>query len=116
MARARGKSLKALVVAHRRDHRGAFDGELRERVMAYAEQRWLEGATTREVADELGMSVATVSYWRSRRREAGLQRVQLVSERPWATEERRFRLFGPSGTILEDVTLSEVAELWRKLS
>lgn len=116
MAKDSGKNLKALVAADRRDRRGAFDVVLRERLIAYTERRRLEGATTREVAEELGMSVATVSYWRSRRAEPALQRVQIVSEHPAAAEEPRFRLLGPCGTMLENVTLGEVAELWRKLS
>lgn len=114
MARASKTSLKALVVANRRDRKGPFDEALREKLMAYAEQRWREGATTREVADELGMSQATVAYWRARR-DPELRPVQVAAEAE-LNVERRFRLSGPCGTTLEGLTLSDVAELWRKLS
>lgn len=114
MARGRKTNLKALVEADRGEGKGRFDDTLRERLLSYAEQRWREGATTREVADELGMSQATVAYWRARR-SPELRPVQVVAEHT-LEPEKRFRLSGPCGTALEDVTLGEVAELWRKLS
>lgn len=114
MAKANTTKLRALVVAHRRNTKGPFDKHLREKLLACAEQRWREGATTRQVAEELGMSEATVAYWRSRRGST-LQPVQILADEA-AEPERRFRLLGPCGTVLEGVTLSEVAELWRRLA
>lgn len=105
------------MVRRDRDERvGPFEPELRERLIAYAQRRWAEGATMQDVADELGVSGHTVSYWRAQRRGApALRRVQIISERPLAPE-RRVTLRGPAGTAVDGLSLDEVAELWRKLA
>ena len=116
MANDTSKELRALVRRDRDERVGPFDPELRERLIAYAKRRWAEGATMQDVADELGVSGHTVSYWRAQRREMpALRRVQIISERPLDVE-RRVTLRGPAGTAIDGLSFDEVAELWMKLA
>lgn len=116
MANDTSKELRALVRRDRDERVGPFDPDLRERLIAYAKRRWSEGATMQDVADELGVSGHTVSYWRAQRREVpALRRVQVISERP-VDGERRVTVRGPAGTSIDDLSLDEVAALWRRLA
>ncbi len=106
--------LKALVVRARQEKQGPFPETLRQRLMRYATERWRSGVSVKAVANELGISGATLSYWRARTTGAGaekLRRVKVVEQ-----HERRHTLFGPAGTQIGGLSLDEVAELFRKLT
>jgi transposase-like protein len=106
--------LKALVVQARQEKLGPFPETLRQRLLRYASERWQAGVSVKAVAEELGISVATLAYWRARAtavQEPKLRPVKVV-EKP----ERGHVAFGPCGTSVRDLSLDEVAELFRKLS
>jgi hypothetical protein len=105
--------LKALVVRARQEKLGKFPETLRQRLFRYAVERWRAGVSVKAVAAELGMSVATLAYWRAQ--SAGgtqkMRRVKVVERL-----DRRHTVVGPSGTHIGGLSLDEVAELIRKLS
>jgi hypothetical protein len=106
--------LKALVVRARQEKLGKFPETLRQRLFRYAVERWRAGVSVKAVADELGMSGATLAYWRAQSTAGRTQKIRPVKvvER----FERRHTVAGPSGTQVGGLSLDEVAELFRKLS
>lgn len=106
--------LKALVVRARQEKLGKFPETLRARLFRYAVERWRAGVSVKAVADELGMSGATLSYWRAQAVAGNTQKMRPVKivERL----ERRHTVAGPSGTQVGGLSLDEVAELFRKLA
>ena len=108
--------LRRQIRATRADgQRGPFPRELRHRLQAYLRRRWDQGESLRDLAAELGLSDHTVQYWRSRWRQptqqGALKVVEVISEEPSG-----LTLHGPHGTRVENLTLSEVTDLWRRLS
>src|SRR4051794_39303540 len=101
--------LKALVVRARQEKQGKFPETLRQRLMRYAVERWRAGVPVKAVADELGVSGATLSYWRAHAVAAGSRRMRPV--RVVERLERRHTVAGPSGTQVNGLSLDEVAEL-----
>ena len=119
MSKKEVEELRSLVLSERRGERGPFSSGLRARLHAFLKAKLREGESLKEVGAELGLSKATVHYWRSRWSEeaqgaAKLRRVKVVSEKP--VSGRRVTLHGPAGTRIEDLDLDDVAALWRKLS
>jgi hypothetical protein len=107
--------LKALVMQARQEKLGPFPETLRHRLLRYAIERWRAGVPMKSVSDEVGVSVATLSYWRAKTAVPSGQKirpVKLVEQQPTRTHTA----FGPCGTRIEDLSLDEIAELFRKLS
>jgi hypothetical protein len=109
---------RRLIASDRQERKGPFDPELRVPLEAYLRRRWQAGASTQQLSEELGINHHTVLFWRSRwgaRNGAKLQlrRVEVIAERPLAD---KVTLHGPAGTRIENLSLDEVTELWRKLS
>ena len=72
--------LKRLLARARGNKRGRYPRKLREEVVAYASKRRIERASRDVVAAELGMSVATLSYWCAPARAGGtLEPVTIVA-------------------------------------
>jgi hypothetical protein len=104
---------KVMVVRSGRGGRGRYPAALRKQLLERARKRWSEGASMRVVAEELGVSVHTLSYWRAvegtSKKSAKVRRVEIV-DRP----ARTIVAAGPHGLRLQ-LTLDEVVELLRKL-
>ena len=113
------EELKALVLSDRKERRGPFSKQVRERVQGYLKEKWRSGVSLKHVGQELGLSDHTVQYWRARWSERGeerakLRRVEVAFEK--ASAERTLTVHGPAGTRVDGLSLDEVAALWRKLS
>jgi len=108
--------LRALVLRARQEKQGPFPETLRQRLIRYAVERWKTGVSVRTVAAELGVSGHTLSYWKAQATgfSAKVRPVKVI-EKPVA-RARAYTLSGPGGTRLDDVSLDEIAELFRKLS
>jgi hypothetical protein len=107
--------LKALVVRARQEKQGPFPETLRQRVLRYALERWRAGVPVKTVAEEIGVSGATLSYWRSQvtaGRHEKLRPVKVVERAP----HRAYTVRGPCGTHVDGLSLDEIAELFRKLT
>ena len=119
MSKKEIEELRSLVLSERRGERGPFSIALRARLHAFLKAKLREGESLKEVGAELGLSKATVHYWKSRWSEenkdtAKLRRVKVVSER--TSPGMKVTMHGPAGTRIEDLGLDDVAALWRKLS
>ena len=113
------EELRALVRSDRRARKGPFSPGLRQRLNVFLKRRWQAGESLKVLAAQLGLSDHTVQFWRSHwgeRSERGVQlrRVEVIAARPIA--EGRFTMHGPAGTRMDELTLDDAAELWRKLS
>ena len=119
MSKKEIEELRSLVLGERRGERGPFSSGLRARLQTFLKAKLREGESLKRVGEELGLSKATVHYWKSRWSEpsespAKLRCVKVVSEKP--VHGRKVTILGPAGTRVEDLSLDDVAALWRKLS
>jgi transposase len=106
-----GEAKTAVVVRRRRTTR--YSAAKRAQLMEAAKRRWSEGASIRAVADELGVSAHTLSYWRAVEgigKKPKVRRVEIVK----AESPRSVVAVGPHGLRMQ-LTLDEMAELLRKL-
>ena len=73
------EELKRLVAGRGSRH---YSPELKARVIAYAERRYNEGASAKNVSDELGVNVHTLGFWRERKANAKalLRPVRVIDE------------------------------------
>ncbi len=106
--------LKALVLRAREEKQGRFPEPLRQRLMRYAVGRWKAGVSMRTVATEIGVSGHTLSYWKAQATGPGKRKIKPVR----VIEEVRSGhvVSGPCDTRIENLSLDEIAELFRKLS
>lgn len=72
--------LKKKLAAARAARRGSYPSALRAKVVAYAAERRAQRVSRDKVAAELGMSVATLSYWCAPERKASLAAVTVIAE------------------------------------
>ena len=81
--------------------------------MQYAQERFRQGVSVRDVAKELGVRDQTVAWWRKRLRTAaqGFERVQVVSD-----QREGVTVTGPGGIRIAGLEMAEVVELLRRLS
>lgn len=112
------EQLRAMVLSERSERKGPFSKALRERLNAFLNERYRAGESLKKVGDQLGLSKATVQYWRARwgervEKKAKLRRVKVVTEKPATTKV--VTLHGPAGTRVDGLNLDEVAAVWRKL-
>lgn len=112
------EELRALVRSDRRTRKGPFSIETRQRLQAFLKRRWQAGESLASLGQQLGLSDHTLQYWRSHwgerpKRGMQLRRVEVIAERPLTG---KVTLHGPAGTRIENISLDEVTELWRKLS
>lgn len=105
--------LKRLLVKARGDKRGRYPAKLREAVVAYASKRRGQKASRDVVAAELGMSVATLSYWCAPARVRGSLEPVTIVARPEPAREVVVEC-GPLRVRGLDVEL--VADLLRRLA
>ena len=93
--------------------RGQYPSAVRKQLLDRARRRWAEGASMRVVAEELGVSVHTLSYWRAvegiSKKRPKVRRVEIVD-----TAARTIVAAGPHGLRMQ-LTLEDAAELMRKL-
>lgn len=79
--------LRKRLAAARVARGGSYPSTLREKVVAYAARRRAQRVSREKVAAELGMSVATLSYWCApARRGASLAPVTVIAEAPTLQE------------------------------
>lgn len=93
--------------------RGRYPTKLRETVVAYAARRRTQKASRDVVAAELGMSIATLSYWCApARRRGGLEPVTIV-----ARSEPTPDVVVECGPLrVRGLDVASVAELLRRLA
>ena len=113
MKTEQGDESKVMVVRSGRRGRRRYPAPARKQLLDRARRRWAEGASMRAVAEELGVSVHTLSYWRAvegiSKKRAKVRRVEIVDTSP-----RTIVAAGPHGLRMQ-LTLDDVAELLRKL-
>lgn len=105
--------LKRLLSRARAENRGRYPVKLREAVMAYAGRRRGQKASRKEVAAELGMSAATLSYWCAPARKRGaLEPVTIVARSEPAPD-----VVVECGPLrVRGLDVASVAELLRRLA
>ena len=105
--------LKKRLAAARATGRGSYPPALREKVVAYAAERSAQRVSRDRVAAELGMSVATLSYWCAPARHTGsLAPVTVIAE-PVLTQE----LVVECGALrIRGLDVGSVAELLKRLA
>jgi len=108
-----GTELKRLLAKARGDRRSRYPARLREAVIAYAAKRRAQKVGRDAVAAELGMSVATLSYWCAPARTRGALEPVTIVARSEATQEVVVEC-GPLRVRGLDVVA--VAELLRRLA
>jgi hypothetical protein len=113
MKTEQGEESKVMVVRAEKRGRGQYPAAERKQLLDRARRRWAEGASMRAVAEELGVSVHTLSYWRAvegiSKKRSKVRRVEIVE--PVA---RTIVAAGPHGLRMQ-LTLDDAAELLRKL-
>jgi transposase-like protein len=112
MNREQSDEVKAVVVGQRR-RMVQYSAAKRRQLLEAAKRRWSEGASIRAVADELGVSVHTLSYWRAVEgigKNPKVKRVEIVKAEP----ARSVMAFGPHGLRMQ-LAVDAMAELLRKL-
>lgn len=96
---------------------------LRARIVAYAQSRMAEGASTGRVAGELGMGEPTVGRFvgarrkRRRGRSVGFASLRVVepAQAP-AASAGRVVVRAPGGVVVEGLSVEELGRLLRELS
>ena len=86
-------------------------------VVRFSEDRHKAGASIKAISNELGISVHTLSYWRSvhrRQPTAALAKVKVVraAEQP---DRPEITVHGPRGMRIEGLSLLQLAELIARL-
>ena len=103
--------LKRRLAKAREGGRGKYSKGLRDAVIAYAGEQRAQGVGREKVAAELGMSVATLSYWCTPKTKSALAPVTIVSEPASARE-----IVVAYGSLrVHGLDLAQVAELVRRL-
>jgi DNA-binding CsgD family transcriptional regulator len=102
-----------------RGPRGRTPRALRREVLEVAERLREAGASYRQTARELGLSIHTLMTWRhnAKKKDSGGSKNKLVSVRvqsPTPTSTAVVR--GPRGLTVEGLSPAEIAELWLRLS
>ena len=105
--------LKRLLARARGDKRGRYPTKLREAVVAYASKRRGQKASRDIVAAELGMSVATLSYWCAPARVRGTLEPVTIVARPEPAREVVVEC-GP--LRVRGLDVASVADLLRRLA
>jgi len=114
------QALRAAVAKKQREvGRGPFEAELRQRLIAHVKARCAAGESVGRIARSLGLSEQTVWSWqkqvrRKRGGETKLRQVAIAVVEP-QTSRRTLSVRGPSGLVIEGVTLEELVALWRRL-
>ena len=103
--------LKELVREAREGGNRLYPARVRERVRAYARERYQAGLSVKQVAAEIEINPHTLAFWRDRGGRK-VRRVEVVESKPVSA---RYCVHGAQGTRVEDLSLDEVAELLRKL-
>jgi hypothetical protein len=90
-----------------------YPTELRQRVVAWAKQRHVEGASWETIKEELGQKFDTVRRWcLAAGSSRALVPVRVVARR---TEPRLVSVVSPGGFRIDGVTMAEAAALLREL-
>jgi hypothetical protein len=108
------EALKTAIIASRSTRRGPFSRDLRQRLIAHAEQARAQGDSVEKISRELGLCSKTVHGWLSRAKPSQLRRVQVISERPTPLGGT-LSMRGPLGTCVEGLSVDDVVAIWRKL-
>jgi len=108
------RRLRQELAAQERGRGKRYDRALRERIVAFAEQRRAEGRSWAAIARELGARFETVRRWCEGRRPAqstalALRPVEVVAERTAAS----LAVVSRGGLRVEGATLDEVIAIVR---
>jgi transposase-like protein len=90
-----------------------YSPELKARVIAYAERRYTEGVSAKQVSDELGVNVHTLGFWRERKKNAKpmLRPVRVIDE----TSDARIVLLVRNGIRVEGLSVEQLVEVLRQV-
>lgn len=93
---------------------------LRRRAVAYLRQREGAGETAWTVSSQVGLPWQTLRRWQQASDETveprgAFLRVALARDAGRETLQARLAVEGPLGLRVEGLTISELAELWRRL-
>jgi len=80
----------------------------------YARRRRAEGVSDAAIARELGLSIETVRRW-VRARSSAFVAATLV-ESPTSSFDSELVVEGPRGLRIVGMDVTQIAELWRRLS
>lgn len=112
--RREAAALRAELAGLERRGRGhRYPPELRTRVIAYAVAHHADGATVKEIGNDLGMDWRTVQRWIEGEHVPGFE--QLIVHEGTPEGARRLVVHGPGGVCIEGLDLDTVVELLRKL-
>ena len=93
-----------------------YPAELRSRTMAYVGKRRAEGATTKSIEGELGVTWTTLARWSSTDAEPGFAHVVVHADAGRKPDGDCLIVYGPAGLRIEGLNLDALAELLRRLA
>jgi hypothetical protein len=91
-----------------------YPDELREAIIAYADERRAAGVALESIGHELGVSWLTLSRWSTR--PSGFRRVEVAEAADAATTTAGFTVHGAHGVRVEGLALDDVVVLLRRLA
>jgi hypothetical protein len=100
-------------LAASRSAKGRVPAKVRREVLVFVERARAAGASYREIAKEIDVSIHTLMGWRQR--DSAKSAVQPVRVRPTAPAQGAV-VRGPRGLEVDGLTVAELAELWVRLS
>lgn len=104
------EELRQLVAGREGRH---YASELKAKLIAYAERRYSEGASCKQVGDELGVNGHTLGFWRERTANARtpLRPVRVIDE----TSDARLVLLLRNGIRVEGLSVEQLIEVLRQV-
>jgi hypothetical protein len=107
---------KAIASLGEDKHERRYDERLTKEIVAHARSRQVSGVAQKIIAEELGVSQATLS--RMMRRESKLIPVKVVadSKARSSSSSKAFLVRGPGGVVVEGLSLEEVAVLFARIA
>ena len=100
-----------LKLGSRRDSRRRVPEELRAEAVAFAKAEHAMGRRYKSIASALGVKAETLMRWCRASREPMFARVVMKPAAP-----KHLTIYGPAGTRIEELSIQQVAELFRALS
>ena len=97
---------------------GRTAAALQAMVVKFSEERHKAGTSIKAISNELGLSVHTLSYWRSvhrRQSTAALAKVKVVVHAAERLDRSEITVHGPRGLRVEGMSLSQLVELITRL-
>ncbi|NRA34817.1 MAG: transposase [Polyangiaceae bacterium] len=110
--------IRELVLTSRAAGAKRYPRGVRERVLAYARGRLASGLSWRAVADEIGLNLHTLRFWRERatgKDSKQPKKLKAVVVQSTPAAEPKLSLHGPRGTRVDGLSVESAAALLRAL-